>query len=412
MHRSSLSLRLSLGMGIAALTVVPVVIIGLVQFNRIHHKVETLIYSHARQESFGHRFLVATAGARRASRSFALLGDNLVAARAREYVSIATSIAESLRVAGEDSLASAGVVVAGVFSATLDSLVVMSPNYAANVAHLQDHARAALDARRTRLDHLLRAAAETDLGVRDSLMAEAEAGFQTLDLDSLLLRMPATETQTWRLDARLDSLSRAMTAIGESVVDRARSGMEEDATALAVLVSRGERNLLGVLLATTVLAATWVVYFPRTLQNPLKRLVGLVRRAAEGDFDFEMPGCRYQELQDLSEALNDLVACMAQTDRLRSEKVRLHWRRLQLLARDSLELWCIADGGGTPVLMSAPLANRVDPGACDLPPAGFSVARRHQVDPTDPGMGAVLWLMATDEDKSKDSGKQRRPEKR
>ncbi|MCU0612919.1 MAG: hypothetical protein MUE60_14165 [Candidatus Eisenbacteria bacterium] len=391
--RSSLRFHLTVGMAVAACAMAPVMAIGLSQLQRVERSVKTLTRRHVRQEAFGHRYLVETALARRTSRSFAFLGDSVSAARTREHISAVSALAESLGFDTQDSLVSTSRKLACFFAATFESLAGTSPSFVASLYSFRDHARNELKLRNGELDQLLQHAVHVEPGARDSILLEIQAGLRALDADSLLMRMPIREDTAWWFDARLDTLSRAMTAVGQAVVDRARSGIEKDVADIASLVSRGERNLLGVLLVTAFIAAAWVVYFPRSLQVPLRRFVSSIRRAAEGDLDISFSPSPYRELEDLSQALQQLTRFIARADELRSEKVRVHWRRLQFLARESREYWCITDGVGKPVLMSALLLGRVpDPDRCTLPPAGLSILRERLIDPTDPGQGSVLWL--------------------
>jgi len=392
-RHTTLRARLMVGMAIAALAVVPLAAIELAQLARIERDVEVLTHRHMRQEAFGNRYLLATAMARRAARSFALLGDSLFAVRTKDQVSIASAFAESLRSAGHDSMAQQTAMLARLFSATFDTLVDMAPSYAANLTKLRHHAHTTLNAQRNELDRLLGEAALLESAARDSLLGMVQAGLGALDLDTLLMNMPADEAEVWRFDARLDHLGRDMAAAAESVVARARHSIKLDADDIATRVSRGERNLLAVLLVTIVIAAAWVAYFPQTLRVPLIRFSRMVRRAARGDFETRFGYPRYRELSELADALNQLLDFVRRSDQLRSEKVRTHWRRLQLIARESREFWCISDGTGRPALMSAPLSERVaDPDRCVLPPAGFTVLQKHQIDPTDPSRGSVFWL--------------------
>lgn len=390
---TSLRVHLTIGMAVAAAAVVPLGAVALGQFARIERDVDALIHRHMRREAFGHRFVVATALARRTSRSFALLGDSIYVARTREHIGVADTAIDSLRVIGADPLAAQCAVLARLFSDTFDSLAALSPRLAVNLTELRSHARGVLNTQRVELDRLLAEAARTGPSASDSLIRRVQASFDALDLDTLFAGMAAGGAKVWSLDARLDTLSRAMIASGEALVSEARVAVERKAIEIAIRVARGERNLLLILVATLGAAAIWARQFPRTLDVPIGRYTRAVWRASGGDLDADPGGCRYRELNELAEALRRLLDFVRRTDELRTEKVRIHWRRLQLLAETSQELWCVCDGAGRPVLMSAPLARRVgDPGAGEFPPAGLAVRHTHHVDPTDPRAGAVLWL--------------------
>lgn len=387
---------MTLGLVIASLMLIPIALLSVSSLSKLKRTVDTLITSDVRQEEAGRQYLLAVEGARRTERTYAFVTDTSYARLALEAGEVLLISADSLVVllGQDDSLAVLAATLSYRYNETLDTLISVLPAATPKLHQLRRHADHKLSLYRDELDELLREAAQNEEpAFRDSVLREVERHLSRLDLDTLLVDLPQQDPRTGQVEAELDDLFRRMTAVGEIIVEKARNAIDHDFTSIDIAVSRGQRNLLGLLLVTALSLTWWIVYFPRKLYIPLLRFVNLVRRMAAGDFSQVTPEYGYSELDELSSALKALMDHLNKIDGLRTEKVRIHWRRLQLLASNSTDLWCIVDGNGKPILVSAALSAReggVD--ECRLPPPDLRATRTHAVDPTAPERGSIIWF--------------------
>ncbi len=384
----SLTMTLVLGTAVSAAAVLPLAAVALGQLTRIQRRVDTLVGVHMRREALTASYLEAASSAMRGVRQAIVLGAGQ-RQQIRESLSLCAALSESLRAVMDDSLAHQVSVLTRQFCAVFDSLAALSDS--GGVMPPRDAFQATLSLTRTELGTLLTAAARLSPSNEDSLIPLAQKASRLLDLDALVQVIPVLEPEAGRLSLRLDSLGRAMTLGAESLLVQARRHSDSEARAIAEAVSRGERNLIVVLAAALAFGVAWVSSFPRTLRVPLAHFTSIVNRAVHGDLDVGVRQSTYRELEDLAVAIDHLLESVRESDRLRAEKVRTHWRRLQLLARESREFWCICDAAGRPILTSAALAKRAA-GTWGFPPAGFVESKRHPVDPTDPRLGSIVWL--------------------
>jgi len=387
---------MSMGLVVAALFMVPLALLSLNNLNRLRHTVDTLVQSHFRQEDAGRQLVFFLAQAKRAERNLILYRDSTyIEAMADCSMNVGHTIDSlSVLMGPDDSIAVHARELYGGYTRSLDSLIASLPASVPKIDRLRRHAGKKLSQYRNELDDLLKTTSRADEStIRDSLLSEVELRLLSIDLDSLLIDLPSEDSQIAHIELELDEFHRNLSKTGEDIISWAREEIDNDFRVVSILVSRGQRNLLAVLFASITALVAWILYFPRKLYIPLTRFNKVMQRMSKGDIDQIIPTYPYSELNTMSATLNDVREYFRKTDELKSNRVRIHWRRLQLLAGKSSDYWCLADQSGKSILMSAPLAAMAKQNMdCGRPPNDLTVEEKHLIDPIQPERGYIIWF--------------------
>ena len=395
---------MAMGLVVAALFMVPLALLALTNLNRLRHSVATLVQTHFRQEDVGRQLVFFVSQAKRAERNLILYRDSTyINAMVETRASVRRTIDSlSVLMGPDDSIAVHARELYEGYERSSDSLILSLPAAVPKIDQLRRHAGKKLSQYRNELDDLLKSTSRAEeAATRDSLLREVELRLKGFDLDTLLVDLPSEDSKIAQIELELDGYHKQLSDKGDEIINLARAEIDNDFRVVGILVSRGQRNLLAVFFASVAALIGWILYFPKKLYIPLSRFTKVMLRMSEGDIDQLIPTYPYAELNTMSSTLNEVREYFRKTDELKSRRVRIHWRRLQLLASKSSDYWCIADQFRKPILMSAPLTgNTEDDTVCAHPPDGFTVADEHMIDPTRPEFGFIIWYKPSNKENS------------
>ncbi|MGM0574178.1 MAG: HAMP domain-containing protein [Myxococcota bacterium] len=97
-------------------------------------------------------------------------------------------------------------------------------------------------------------------------------------------------------------------------------------------VDRADRYLVTLLLLTTVYVGLILFVFPARLARPFRHLASVIRRASQGRYDVRARLSGVDELGDLGDALNEMLAHAATFDELKRERIYQDHARIRRLA--------------------------------------------------------------------------------
>ncbi len=339
--------RIAAGMFLAALLVLPAVIVALVYLGRMNAVVQQIVDSDLELVRLGDRITLTFVQARRNEKNFLLYRDSAYLAGSRASLAqVALLCGRGVRLAPDFApLFRAIVSDAVVYQAQLDTLIARSRTEFSDAA-LRDFARL-----RTQHQLLLDMVdVSEDSTVRDSLLRAA---------DELIARMsgPTDGLLGRLLNERILRIEERIRARTDSVVQHAVERTRENQRRARQLSAWGQRNIVTVLLLVVISLVWLVVTLPNRLVIPVKRIANAFVRAEQGDLDVHIPLTTNDELGRLARQLNRVFARLREFDELKTQRIFALERRFRLLANDIAEGVMVIDRTPRVVFVNAAAAS-------------------------------------------------------
>lgn len=154
-----------------------------------------------------------------------------------------------------------------------------------------------------------------------SLTALAEEyGWRSDSLAVLAIRLDARLLATTRHWARLDALSSDILRVTDRLVASSGTELQQGRSRIEAFTMQARRNILTLLLATTLAELALILVIPRMIVLPLRRLVRLVRQAEQGRFDVRAEESG-DEVGELGHSINRMLETFQQFDSLKLDKI-------------------------------------------------------------------------------------------
>lgn len=165
---------------------------------------------------------------------------------------------------------------------------------------------------------------------KDSLMEQLKKLSQSFDISKILLEKEQNprKTRTVRL---LDKSKKNIDTQNGMILEEAKQHIKNFKEIGEKYASRGERNILVVLILTFVFVVYLIVVLPERIVMPIKRLSTFVRRIEKGDLKVAIKGFPRDEIGELVYHLSRMLIQVRKVDGLKTQKIHESERKFKFL---------------------------------------------------------------------------------
>lgn len=337
MDRLSIRVKISLSLVVIILLVVPVVEFSLFYFTGMRRALDQITEVDVKMAQIAEEVSFNMLLARRAERSYVLLGDSLYVSQHRERMeAIWKRMAQGQRISkGDRALLDEMLTEVERYEKAFDSLTSLIRGQ----THLDERrlrrrvSQAVGEFIQTYSTLFARAQAESSAVVRDSLITAADRYAASFSMDTILNQIRKEENpQQEIIQDQLDESSRRITEIAEAIARRNRRMMELHRRETLQMSARAVRNIIAALMVTALIGLYMVIVLPRRIVRPITQITQRVRRIQTGDLTVSVSRPTRDEIGELTDLLNRMVREFRMFDELKTQKIAAQQQRLQMLA--------------------------------------------------------------------------------
>jgi len=346
--RLSLRFKITIGLLVVMLLILPAVFVSLFYLSRILDTVDEITEQDVEILRIADQINLKINQARRAESNYQWLRAPEPLEKNRELIREVISLADSgSRLVGQDAMFIRIRDAATMYNShmvNLEEIVENSPVLKSDYSRRQEYYRIVTDFKKKYFE-LLEEADKAEGAERDSLQAEIVRYITEFspeaDMDDIF---PTTETDRTGEEYTRDALNRESLVISTTAVEiglLAHKNIKLHRQESRLINEQAKRNTVIIVIITLFISISMVLRWPSKMVRPLTLLTNALERAASGEPTPILETRFEEELRSLIIWYNRFTTRTRKFSQLRIEKIALQQKRILLLLDRAPEAWII-----------------------------------------------------------------------
>ncbi|OQX51738.1 MAG: hypothetical protein B5M53_10435 [Candidatus Cloacimonas sp. 4484_209] len=167
---------------------------------------------------------------------------------------------------------------------------------------------------------------------KDSLMQELKMLSQSFDVSKIVSQKVRNPNETKTVQ-QLNSRKKNIDSQNAKILKTAKQHIKEFKEIGEKYASRGERNILVVLILTFVFVIYLIIVLPERIVVPIKRLSSFVKRIEKGELNVAIKGFPKDEIGELVRNITRMLIQIRKIDSLKTQKIHESERKFRFLTK-------------------------------------------------------------------------------